>query len=935
MRILTRSLLWPAILYSAILPAQAPAPDTPEPNSVQEIAAATTEPRFLSPWVSYIPASATVVSPRTFWHRIPGAPGELAGTAAAYAYSRALAASSPRVKVFTIGRSEEGRDIILLAIADEAGIRDLEHLKAISAALADPRKADANAAEQLIASGRPIYYFNAALHSDETGSTETTLELAYRLAVSEQPQIQRIRQNLVVLINPVSNPDGRDKQVEWFYRYLKGKTVLEHLPRQAPPYWSKYAFVDINRDAHQQVHQTTRAVYRMFFDWHPIAIHDLHESEALLLTWNGTGPVNEHVDPLSYSERLELSFHEVQTLTGMGMPGVWTWNFGDDFAHLFMDSIGLNHNAMGRGYETFGNGTAETLEHTLGSDETTLDWYRPVPPPAQPFRWSARDNLNYMETAALAALDRVAQEPKVFLRNFYEKGLHSYQAGLSQAPYGFLIPPDQGDPTRVGQLVARLISLGIEVHRAAGPVQLQDGSYPAGTYVVRLDQPYRNYAVDLLTPSFYAKDAGEPYDDVSWELPAHYHLTVTPTADTAVRSANLTPLGTAPHFEGQVCGAGAVYVLKDTGQEGLLEARFRLAHFKISVAERSFQLNGTGYPAGSWILPAQAGLESALRETATRLGLDFVAVNATPEVATHSAPVPRLGVWVPWADTDTIGWLRYSLDQRHIPYVYVRDEDIRAGKLHDKYDILLYGHVDLELAEQIQGIPKAWGPMAFKKTSATPSLGTPAESDDITGGIGWSGVGELQRFVDSGGLLITLGSGSMLPLEAGIVRGVRRESGGVPRSSQGGGAAAAAAANDAVTRTPGAHLRVTFLRPDHPIAYGYSTHTHVFRQNFPLYAMPRHWLRMAYCTTCLDGPVDPSGVVMQWGDTDGKPFVISGQAWGEGNLIGRPAIFDLPEGQGHVVAFNFNPLHRDLNRGDQRMLWNAILNWYAILAPRP
>ena len=935
MRILTRSLLWPAIIYSALLHAQAPAPDTPEPGSIEEIAAATTEPRFLSPWVSYIPASSTVVSPRAFWHRIPGAPGELAGTSAAYAYSRALAASSPRVKVFTIGHSEEGRDIILLAIADEAGIRELDHLKAISAALADPRKTDAAAAEQLIASGRPIYYFNAALHSDETGSTETTLELAYRLAVSEQPRIQRMRRNLIVLINPVSNPDGRDKQVEWFYRYLKGKTVLENLPRQAPPYWSKYAFVDINRDAHQQVHETTRAVYRMFFEWHPIAIHDLHESEALLLTWNGTGPVNTHVDPLSYSERLELSFHEVQTLTGLGMPGVWSWNFGDDFAHLFLDSIGLNHNAMGRGYETFGNGTAETLEHTLGSDETTLDWYRPVPPPTEPFRWSARDNLNYMETAALAALDRIAQEPQTFLRNFYLKGLHSYQAGLNESPSAFLIPQDQGDPTRVAQLVARLLSLGIEVQRAASPVQLKDGGYPAGTYVVRLDQPYRNYAVDLLTPSFYAKDAGEPYDDVSWELPAHYHLVAAPTADPEIRTANLTPLSAAPHVDGQVSGAGSVYVLKDTGQEGLLEARFRLTHFKVSVAEQSFKLQDEEYPAGSWILPAQAGLESALRDTATRLGLNFVAVTAVPEVATRPAPVPRLGVWVPWADTDTIGWLRYSLDQRHIPYVYVRDEDIRAGKLHDKYDILLYGHVDLELAEQIQGIPKAWGPMAFKKTSATPSLGTPAESDDITGGIGWGGVGELQRFVDSGGLLITLGSGSMLPLEGGIVRGIRRESGGVPRSTAGGGAAAAAAANDAVTRTPGAHLRVTFLRPNHPIAYGYSAHTYVFRQNFPLYAMPRRWLRMAYCTTCLDGPVDPKGVVMQWGDTDGQPLVISGQAWGEGNLIGRPAIFDVPEGAGHVVAFNFNPLHRDLNRGDQRMLWNAILNWRAILTPQP
>ncbi len=282
-----------------------------------------------------------------------------------------------------------------------------------------------------------MYYLNAALHSDETGSTETVLELAYRLATSEQPQIRRIRENLVVLINPVSNPDGRDKQVEWFYRYLKGKTVLENLPRQAPPYWSRYAFVDINRDAHQQVHETTKAVYRMLYEWHPIAVHDLHESEALLLTWNGTGPVNEHIDPLSYSERLELSFHEVQTLTGLGMPGVWTWNFGDDFAHLFLDSIGLNHNAMGRGYETYGNGTAETLTHTLNADETTVDWYRPVAPPTGSFRWSARDNLNYMETAALAALDRVAQEPKTLLKNFYLKGLHSYEAGLNEAPYGF------------------------------------------------------------------------------------------------------------------------------------------------------------------------------------------------------------------------------------------------------------------------------------------------------------------------------------------------------------------------------------------------------------------------------------------------------------------------------------------------------------------
>ncbi len=930
-------LLTAIALTPALLAAQTPvAPDTAEPGSIEEIARATTELRFSSPWVRYLPASASVVSPRAFWHRIPGAPGELADSAAAYGYCRALAGSSPRVRLFTLGRSEEGREILLLAIADEQGIRELERLKAATAALADPRRTGPEAAGQLIASARPIYYINAALHSDETGSTESALELAYRLAVSEQPLIRRIREKLVVLINPVSNPDGRDKQVEWFYRYLRGKTDLAHLPRQAPPYWSRYAYVDINRDAHQQVHATTQAVFRMMWDWHPQVIHDMHESVALLVTWNGTGPINEHVDPLTYDERLELSFHEVQTLTGFGMPGAWTWNFGDDFAHLYLDAIATNHNADGRGYETFGNGTAETLVPEQPGQDTSIEWYRPLPPPPQgSFLWAARDNVNYNETALLAALDGMAQQAPQLLHNYYLKGLHSYQRGLEQPPFGFLIPDGQGDPTRVAQLIARLLAQGIEVQRAAAPFTLKEGTFPAGTYVVRLDQPYRDYAVDLLTPQSYPKDAGEAYDDISWALPVNYHLMAVATADSRVRELNLTPLHEAPHPAGAVAGEGPVFVLRDTGQEGLLEARWRLSRFKVAIAEHPFTLAGVEYPAGSWILGPQPALAAAVHDTAKALGLDFASVATAPEVARHDAPLPRLGLWVPWADTDTIGWARYSLDQRRIPYQYVRDEDIRAGKLRDKYDVLLYGHVDLELAEQIQGIPKSWGPMPFKRTKATPAFGTPAGSDDITGGIGYGGLAELERFVDSGGLLITLGSGSMLPLEGGIVRGVRRESGGVPRSTQGGGAASAAASQSAVTRTPGSHVRVTFARPDHPIAYGYAARTWVFRQNFPLYSVPRRWLRMAYCTTCLDGPIDRSGIVLEWGDREGAPFVVSGQAWGEENLIGRPAILDVREGAGHVIAFNFNPLHRDLNRGDQRMLWNAILNWRAILAGRP
>jgi len=921
-------------LLPRMLCAQSAAPDTAESGSVAEIAQATTEARFLSPWVAYLPASAHVVSPRAFLHRIPGAPGELVNSATAYAYCRALAGSSPRVRMFTLGRSEEGRDIVLLAIADEQGIEALERLRTATAALADPRRTDAAAAAGIVATARPIYYINAGLHSDETGSTESVLELAYRLAVSEQPMIRRVREKLVVLINPVANPDGRDKQVEWFYRYLKGRTDQATLPRQAPPYWSRYAFVDINRDAHQQVHETTKAVFRMFYAWHPQVIHDLHESIALLLTWNGTNPLNRHVDALTYAERLELSLHEVQTLTGFGMPGVWTWNFGDDWAHLYLDSIATNHNSDGRGYETFGNGSAETMRSEQPDDNTTLQWYRPSPAPPQPLLWSARDNVNYNETALLAALDDSAQQAQALLNNFYLKGLHSYRRGLDEPPYGFLIPDGQGDPRRVAQLIARLLSLGIEVQRSTSALTLKEGSWPAGTYVVRLDQPYRDYAVDLLTDQFYPKDAPEAYDDVSWSFPAHYHLAVIATADPQVRAAQLTPLSEPPQIAGTVAGSGPVFLLKDSGQESLLEARYALARFRVGIAERAFSIDGAQYPAGSWILAPQAGLASALRDTAAKLGLDFSSTAAVPQVTRHEAAVPRLGVWVPWADTDTAGWARYTLDQRHIPYGYVRDEDIRAGKLRDKYDVLLYPHVDLELAEQIEGLHRQWSPMPFKKTSATPSFGTPASSDDITGGIGYGGLAELQRFIDSGGLLITLGNGSMLPLEAGLVRGVRREAGGPPRSTQGGGAASAAASQNTEVRTPGAHLRVSFARPEHPIAYGYAARTWVFRQNFALYSIPRRWLRMAYCTVCLDGPIDRSGIVLEWGDREGAPFVVSGQAWGEENLIGRAAILDMPSGKGHVITFNFNPLHRDLNRGDQRLLWNAIINWRAILAQR-
>jgi hypothetical protein len=887
-------------------------PDRAEPGSVEAIAKFTSDPAFVNPWVSYLPASESVTSPTEYLGHIPGAEGELTRSEKIYGYMRELARTSPRIEVEVLGETEEGREILLVIVADEAGIETLAELKAATAALADPRQIDPHEAEPIIARSRPIYYINAAIHGDESGSPEMAMELAYRLAVSDHPMIRRIREELVVLINPVSNPDGRDKVADWFYRYLKGKTDYDSLPRQSPPYWGRYLFVDANRDAHQQTQALVRAVYKMYFDYHPTVVHDLHEAMFLLQTWNGTGPYNPNLEPIVTAEFLEMSFHEVTALTAMGMPGVWTWDFGEGYGHHFLDSVGMNHNSIGRGYETMGNATAETMMRTVWENEASREWFRPMPVEGT-LRWSLRDNVNYQQTALLAILDYTAKHADDMLRNFYRKGYNSWQKGVAGKPYAFVIPAEQGDRLRVAQMVNVLLRQGIEISRASQAFTVNEGTYEAGSFVVPLDQPYRNYAVDLLELQDFPFDPEHlPYDDVTWNLPTHYGVETVRIDDHRIVPVDLTPVEGEVHPEGSISGSGPVYLLNDQGQEALLAARYRLAGFPIQITEEAFSAGGKEYPAGSWILESHDGLGDSLQAVASDLALNFESAAGVPDIARHEADVPRLGVWVPWADTDSIGWLRYTLDQRDVPYLYLKDEDIRAGNLQEKVDVIVYGNVDLELTSQIHGLQAADGPMPFTKTAEFPSHGEPAASEDITGGIGWGGLANLQSFVEQGGLLLTLGNGSTLALEGGMIRNVRR-------------------ANDTGISTPGVELRTSFLQPNHPIGYGYSDTPSVFRFNYSVYDLPRHWLRMAYCTSCLDGGVDKSSVVLQWG-ADSQPMVVSGGAKGEEELQGHPAILAVPTGKGSIVAYNFNPMHRYLNHSDHRFLWNAILNWQQLVS---
>ncbi len=889
--------------------------DTPEPGSREAIAAATTEPRFLSPWVASVPESRTVPSPTKFLGHIAGAPGELTGTAKIYAYYRALAAATPRVKVETIGRSEEGREILLVVVGDETSLGDLDAARRAMADLADPRRTDEAAMERIVARVKPFYMLHGGLHSTETGSPEMLMELAYRLAVSEDPTIKRIRDHVTVLINPVAEPDGRDRAVEWFYRYLKGKTDYDQLPPESPPYWGKYALHDNNRDGVQRRLALTRATQDAFLRWHPLVVHDLHESIPLLCIWTGTGPYNVNLDASTLTEWHAIAFQEVTTLTSFGMPGVWTWGFGEGWAHIYADSVAINHNAIGKGYETFGNATAETVERFIDPTEkytgrpvTESDWYRTSPPPRK-LRWSLRNNTNYMETGVLAALRYTADNGADMLRNFWRRGRNAIRKGETDKPFAIAIAENQDDPRRVATLVNLLRAHGIEVQRATDAFKVKEGDYPAGTYLVKLDQPYRGYALDLLTAQKYPAEKAlyDPYDDVSWALPFAFGVEVRAIDDEAVKRAAAAPLTADVVPDGGVQGDGAVYLVRDRGQEGLLAARVRLAKFKVDAAEKPFASGGVDYPAGSWILPAQAGLRAALDKAASELALDVAAADAAPDVPRHPLDLPRLAVLQTWNDTQSAGWVRMAFDDEKIPYTLVMDEDVKRGGLRERFDVILFPNSDDGLKNMVNGMDARFSPLAYTKTAEYPSHGTPTSSPDITGGLTWRGIGNLDEFVRRGGVLVTLGGASALPLDGGIARDVSH------------------AAVKGVS-TPGSELKARFRRPDHPLAYGYPEVTTAFREDRTVYAV-RHSEEGRIVLQWGDARPKDDDAAVETGDEKKETLVVSGGVKGGDELAGRPAILDIPTGRGRVVAFDFDPIHRYTTLGTFRLVWNAILNW--------
>src|ERR1700683_3604731 len=705
-----------AALLTCVLPAAVAQAQQLDASYTAKIRQYTTEKFFSTELVDHLPASDSVPTPEKVLGYIIGTPQKLTYTKDIYRYMRELEKASPRVKVYSIGRSEEGRETLLVAVSDEANIQKLDRYREINARLADPRKTPAPDAKQMIEEDVPMYWASGSIHSPETGSPEMLMELAYRLAVEDTPLIRNIRKNLVVLITPCTEVDGRDREVDIYNYHVANPT------KAAPSlvYWGKYVAHDNNRDGLGMALELSKIMMKTFLDWHPQVLHDLHESVPFLYVSTGMGPYNAWLDPLVVDEWQKMAYVEIEEMTKRGIPGVWTHGFYDGWAPNYMFYVANGHNSIGRFYETFGNLYPHTEERTLTASQTSRAWYRSNPPLPK-VKWSLRNNTNLEESGVLLALDYMSQHPQDFLSNFYLKSKRSVAKATTEGPAAWAILNDGRRPALAAQLANLLQRQGAEVQKldhdtevklpvappkpadsesktdtksedkpaaeksdaaaktkddAAKKEENKTVKVPQGSYIIRMDQPYSRIADMLLDTQYYSTSDPRPYDDTGWTLGALRNVKTLRITDEAILKAPMRLVDiparnadsgiAAPHAtKGKPLGVKC-YIIQANAEPNLATLRYRLRDAKIFAAEESFDAADRKFVAGSFLIPLEnnpSDLEVRLRQDARELGIVVVGAATVPTVARHELSVPRIAVLHTWTSTQNEGWFRLALEE--------------------------------------------------------------------------------------------------------------------------------------------------------------------------------------------------------------------------------------------------------------------------------
>jgi len=973
-------------------PARDPKQAIDEPYTAK-IQKYTTAPYFTSPLVNYLPASNTVPTPEAVLGDVAGAPGVLPYAKDVYKYMRMLEKASPRVKVFSIGTTEEGREMIAVAVSSPENLKNLEENRARLAKLADPRtiKLDDAEADKLVAQAVPVYYITGTIHSPETGAPTALMELAYRLTVDESPYIQEIRDGMITLITPVVEVDGRDRMVD-IYRWH-----LAHPKDFYPPliYWGKYVAHDNNRDAMGVTLKLTENVLNTYVGWKAQVLHDLHESVPYLYDNTvGDGPYNAWVDPILTDEWQMIGARNVADMTKFGMPGVFTHGDFDTWSPGYLMFIAAMHNGISRLYETFGNGGADTQERTLDPEEYSRTWFRQNPPLPKTL-WSQRDNNNYEQTGLLTSLHYFNENKRLFLKNFYLKAKRSVMKPAAEGPAAYVLPTDEPRPGLQAELLRVLQKQAVEISRAKSaftvslPVKKEKPKkdakdsketdkekkpepttkdFPAGSYIIRMDQPYARIADALLDHQYWSPEDPQktPYDDTGWTFGELFGVQVVRVTDLKVLDVAMERVVNV-HAPGGVKGSGAVFAINNNAEPALATLRYKMKDAGMEAAEEPFEGSGKKFNRGSLVI--RNGSRADLDHAANDLGLQVVALGTVPSVKTHPVRAARVAFVHTWLSTQTEGWWRLALDDLKIPYDYISTQTIaKIDDLNAKYDVILFPPVGYFPGPTaiINGMTTAWGnPLPWKNTPETPNLvGKNDSTDDMRPGLGWDGLAKLQTFVQKGGVLLTATDTSRFATEIGLVAGVSTHA-------------------SEHMKIVGSVVGTRLVDSGSPLAYGYDEKVAAYCDNGPIFSLSsiagargrrrlgnESHTRATGRGTADDPdftvgrpateapeeltseiweappvtdeqrrngfrvipPANRPRVIFRYADK--KDLLISGLVEGGDEIAQHPAVVDVPAGKGHVVLFSINPVYRGETRGTYSMVLNTILNFDSLDAGR-
>ncbi|MEQ1821317.1 MAG: M14 family zinc carboxypeptidase [Fimbriimonadaceae bacterium] len=832
----------------------------------------TTEPFFLTDLVDHLPESAKVPSPMKHFGDIVGAPNNLHHVDQINAYMRALDQASNRIVVRSMGKSEDGREMIVVIISDEANLKRLDRISEINDLLGDPRKlgkyrgdgnlTDADGrAESLQAEGLPIYYATAGMHSPESGPPEMLMELAYRLAVEETPFIRDIRKNSVVMLTPVLDVDGRDRYVDT-YLYRKKNPTKPPVPLL---YWGQYVAHDNNRDNVGMGLALSKNLVNTWLQYHPTVLHDLHESVPFLYISTGTGPYNAWLDPITIDEWHMMAYNEVDEMTKRGVPGVWTHGFYDGWAPNYAFYIANGHNAIGRFYETQGGSGADTRVITVG-EQSQRQWFRPNPPLSS-VRWSLRNNTNLMQSGVLLGMHNLAMNRVKFLQNYYLKSKRSVLKPWNEGPAAYVLSAKKGREWNLGELKTLMNRQGVEVSYLTEDF----GGQPKGSVVVRMDQPYCRMADMLLDKQFYRADDPSPYDDTGWTLGPLFDVNWARVTDKAILNKT-TPTEPAkwaenkafPIDKSKLGRVALVHTWQSTQDEGWVRMAFEAA--------------GVPYTYIS---------THDLRDTADlKSKFDVIILSPTGGSAQSIVNgVAKEGEAIPWKALEGFP----HLGGPTIAGVKTQTDNIRGG-------IELQGMLNLQRFLNEGGLFVCLGD----------TCSVPIQYGLVSG----VSITEPKDLFAPGGVFLAENAIKTNPIMATYDDTVGVYFSQTPLLSLGGGGFGGGQGASRTSRPSG---RGDLNDPD--IVQGRPPHTAKSQPGDSAAPTPQP-----------QGPRPQ--VLLRFAAAD--KLLISGALDKGEELAGKAAVIQCPVGKGNVLLFAINPMWRQSTQGSWAMIFNAAANWQGL-----